>query len=160
MSFNLNRLVQPECGGANPLVSEAHQIALQPSARVTGSRVTGQRQNTVNFSQEFMQNQSYIMSPSALETRTQVSGPRQASAINNPTASHHVMPHHHHHHDHHHQQPQQQQGQSGSLDDPAFWHALSQHYIGPSTYDNIAKMRASRAAASSDAKLEGQPLET
>lgn len=29
MSFNLNKLVQPECGGANPLVAAAQQIALK-----------------------------------------------------------------------------------------------------------------------------------
>lgn len=65
MSFDLNKLVQPECGGANPLVATARQIAMRPvasssvvagpSTRISNNRLTGrQRQDTANFSKEFL----------------------------------------------------------------------------------------------------------
>lgn len=57
MSFNLNKLVQPECGGTNPLVASAQQIATRSG--VSGLKVAGSSQpqvkHMVNFSNEFIQ---------------------------------------------------------------------------------------------------------
>lgn len=39
-------------------------------------------------------------------------------------------------------------GADGKLDDIEFWQTLSQQYIGPNTYNSIARLRAEKAAAS------------
>lgn len=66
MPFDLNKLVQPECGGANPLVATARQIAMRPStsagfstARHSQNQRPNQRlnQEQANFSKEFLAGQ-------------------------------------------------------------------------------------------------------
>lgn len=52
MSFDLNKLVQPECGAANPLVAAAQQITMKVP---TTSRFSHQQQAPINFAKEFIQ---------------------------------------------------------------------------------------------------------
>lgn len=59
MPFDLNKLVQPECGGANPLVATARQIAMRPSTSTYAStprpnRVSSRQRDTTNFANEFL----------------------------------------------------------------------------------------------------------
>lgn len=56
MSF-LNQLVQPECGGANPLVATAQKIAMRPSANMPTRQLQQHPSQTVDFSTEFIKKQ-------------------------------------------------------------------------------------------------------
>lgn len=65
MSFNINKLVQPECGGPNPLVSASQQIAMRPAVPRIHS-VSSARLPQSHFTNEFMKQQSFQPGPSGL----------------------------------------------------------------------------------------------
>ena len=175
MSFNLNQIVQPECGSPNPLVAAAQQITMQPSSAMTAMSMNYRhiQQQQMNFVQEFQQQQQpstsrsmpramlqsvrgqynnmlmaqqqqqqqmlnnsiYMQNQFAQQQliRQQLSGQASPSAIQQQEANQNNKA-----------VGQQQAKDRG--DDVEFWQGLAQTYVGPSTYDNIAKMRASGGA--------------
>lgn len=186
MSFNLNRLVQPECGAPNPLVAAARQISMNP----TPVRHRPTPSTLINFSKEFQDQQELsngirnvslskgankrMIAPST-STYSNHSYPYTRKMIVQPTtgpfSANWFAP----------QQATTSAGEQletkyrndlistnnpteGKLDDIAFWQTLSQKYIGPSTYDNVAKIlsenqgkvdtRTEQLDVQSDAKVE------
>lgn len=71
MPFNLNKLVQPECGGPNPLVAAAQQITMKPS---TVPRFRHQ-QPPINFAKEFIQQTNQQINPATSQHRHNVPTP-------------------------------------------------------------------------------------
>lgn len=169
MSFNLNRLVQPECGGPNPLVTAARQISMNP----TSVRHRPPPTTLINFSKEFQDQQELTGGIRNMNLSRGVNhqfpcASTSSSTIQQPSwktpyamGHHHLFP-----------SPQlvgsnlqtslaepatsagdqletkyrndmisnQNHSDEGRLDDMAFWQNLSQKYIGPNTYDNAAKI--------------------
>lgn len=72
MSFDLNKLVQPECGAANPLVAAAQQISMKVPAI---SRFRHQQQAPINFAKEFIQQTNQAI---ASTTTGQFNAPRHS----------------------------------------------------------------------------------
>lgn len=94
MPFQLNNLVQPECGGSNPLVSVAQQITSRPGT-VLHQRNT---QAPLNFSAEFVQqnaiaqsNQQPISMPVGLPMGLSMPIASQPNFVQAPHSSH-IMP--------------------------------------------------------------------
>lgn len=201
MSFNINRLVQPECGGPNPLVAAAQQITNRPRNPIGATNLRHinpnfaiQRQQP-NFTKEFANqytgkgilNQKILQhqQPSSLQTHPSTSQitlqqhqpiqpqPQQQQqqqqyepALNYMLRDRLNISYQSHQQQ---QQPQLTAGeqletkyrndiisstkatkldnnninqQGRRADDVEFWQSLSQKYIGPSTYDNISKLRS------------------
>lgn len=82
MSF-LNQLVQPECGGANPLVASAQQIAMRPSANMTAMRPIQQHPSqAVDYSAEFLHKQQQQQKTQQLSNQQQIVSPHQIGLMN------------------------------------------------------------------------------
>lgn len=155
MSFNLNKLVQPECGAPNPLVAAAQQITMKPSILPRQFR---QQAPTIDFAKEFLQqNTQSTIPPTGAQFNVQ-----QRPNIVGPTVryNHVIQPRMH-------TQPQpsynltsagdqletkyrndmitQSTSSLGKTDDLEFWQNIAQQYIGPNTYDNIIRMKSGRS---------------
>lgn len=94
MPFDLNKLVQPECGGANPLVATAKQIAMRPSTSLGSARqyrerrLNPQQYETANFSKEFLgqMHQLSLSNPTSTTTIAAAAG-AAATATSNLVAN-------------------------------------------------------------------------
>ena len=218
MSFNLNKLVQPECGAPNPLVAAAQQIAMRPSsaAMTSVAKLRHINNKPVDFTREFLQREvtpiagtSKMLTDSTLgqlnsTTDRSQQQQRHRDLFMRPMMNYMSMTRAGHHLNlnlNHHQDQQQQQFNTlyrqrinsnsmaapataaaittttttatatatattttvsagdqletkyrndmisnsldsnldqGKLDDVEFWQSLSQMYLGPNTYNNIA----------------------
>jgi tetratricopeptide (TPR) repeat protein len=208
MSFNLNKLVQPECGAPNPLVAAAQRITIRsgaPRYSMAAAQKLRQPPPSINFAKEFVQREPPPVGMSSSSSTSQtLSYAGQTSSLSTSDLR---LQHHNQHysqqpppsqqqqqsrHMHHvlmsngstaplltsaqpfagsssiyagdqletkyrndmisrsesvdlHQQTTIRDGEPGKLDDVEFWQSISQAYIGPTTFNTIAKLRAERA---------------
>lgn len=225
MASNINRLVQPECGGPNPLVAAAQQITSRPRNPIGAASLRhinpalGQQQQPappphqqqLNFTKEFaaqyhgkglisqkmLQNQhqpfgsvdKQVVRPSTsqsaaaaallssqqhyepalnymLRDRLSLVGQQQQQQQQHLTAGEQLETKYRSdmisstratnlaHETAEDQVKRGAQSQGRRVDDVEFWQSLSQKYVGPSTYDNISKLRGAQLDRSASAADE------
>lgn len=156
MSFNLNKLVQPECGAPNPLVSAAQRIVAKPGTSMNLARFRHHPNSApVNFSAEFIQHktsQDSLSQPGSSQmSKISTINSKTNYTYNNYTYMHPYamgIPQHStqitkhivagdqletkYRDDMIASASQTKQGLKEKTDDVEFWQALSQKYVGPS----------------------------